>query len=304
MTSSVMEAAASASSSPNDPPPPSAWSSAPREPILPSLRGAIFRRSEELERSNLSSRVCVVLHGHGMTAKDMEDWADHLGLFQEDMHYVFLQAPSQWYAPASRFLPSWFTYTKEHEGVAEDEICKTAADAMLSGVAVSVKMALQHLDCKADLAETVCAGFSEGGCVALELASFVPFKAVFTLVSHRRSERARAPCFVHGTLLLPRAIPFTTPLGRCSIWVPRDTGRLLTTNTTCIPATSRCEGFYSNASEMRRRKTLRRLDEQLNRHTRKCKSHACSQHGPNRRVLPLARHPPKLEHTLLRQQQE
>ena len=193
MTSSVMEAAASASSSPNDPPPPSAWSSAPREPILPSLRGAIFRRSEELERSNLSSRVCVVLHGHGMTAKDMEDWADHLGLFQEDMHYVFLQAPSQWYAPASRFLPSWFTYTKEHEGVAEDEICKTAADAMLSGVAVSVKMALQHLDCKADLAETVCAGFSEGGCVALELASFVPFKAVFTLVSHRRSERARAP---------------------------------------------------------------------------------------------------------------
>lgn len=192
MRSSAPEAAACASSAPHDPSLPYTWS-LPSKPILPSLRGAVFHKSEKDERAKLSRRICVVLHGHGMTAKDMEDWVKHLGLFQEDMHYVFLQAPSQWYAPASRFLPSWFTYAKEYDGVAEDEICKTAADTMLTGVAIAVKTALQHLDCGADLAETICTGFSEGGCVALELATFVPFKAVITLVSHRRSERVRAP---------------------------------------------------------------------------------------------------------------
>ena len=131
------------------------------------------------------------MHGHGMTAKDMDEWMQHLQLYEENMHYVFLQAPFSWYAPASQFLPSWFAYTKEYEGLAEDEICEAEADAMLDRVDSTVQAVLLHLRCES--CNTVCVGFSEGGCIALELATRCPFKAVVTLVSHRRTTRACKP---------------------------------------------------------------------------------------------------------------
>lgn len=159
------------------------------EVILPSLRGAIFVKSPIAS----TNKVCVILHGHGMTAQDMQEWLQELGLFQENMHFVFLQAPSTWYAPGSRFIPSWFTYVEEFDGVREDIISHSSLEAVLHSLCSCIHMALstlsRTLSNQVRVQDTICAGFSEGGCVALELASMLPFKAVLTLVSHRRSHR-------------------------------------------------------------------------------------------------------------------
>ena len=104
---------------------------------LPALQGS------RLHQRTGSTDLCVVLHGHGMMASEMEEWL--LQFFADEfprLDVVFLQAPTRWNAAASRFLPSWLAYQQEFDGKQEDSI---DTDALLRTLA-DLERAVQHLN--------------------------------------------------------------------------------------------------------------------------------------------------------------
>ena len=156
--------------------------------ILPSLRSHRFRAA--LAEPLL--QCCVVLHGHGMSAVEMEEWWDGLQLWHALKHtsFCFLQAPTKWHALSSQFLPSWFTYTEEYGGAEEDRICLQSLEASIDAFELVLPKALERCAPGMEISQVSCIGLSEGGCMALELARRFPFKSVVTLASYRRSEFA------------------------------------------------------------------------------------------------------------------
>ena len=154
--------------------------------ILPSLRS--HRCRPALVAPTL--QCCVVLHGHGMSALEMEEWWEGLQLCVALRHtsFCFLQAPSKWHAASSLFLPSWFTYTEEYGGAQEDRVCLQDLEASLQALELVLPKALERCAPHVDISQVSCVGLSEGGCMALELARRIPFKSVVTLASYRRSD--------------------------------------------------------------------------------------------------------------------
>ena len=154
--------------------------------ILPSLRSHRFRPALAAP----ALQCCVVLHGHGMSALEMEEWWEGLQIRAAlgRTSFCFLQAPTKWHAASSLFLPSWFTYVQEFGGAQEDRICLQDLEASLQALEFVLPKALGRCAPHLDISQVSCVGLSEGGCMALELARRIPFKSVVTLASYRRSD--------------------------------------------------------------------------------------------------------------------
>lgn len=92
------------------------------EQLFPSLRRHCRYPTSEA-RNVATESLCIVLHGHGMEAQEMQDWlASPICANFPATQFVFLQAPSKWHSGSSMFLPSWFSYIEEFAGEREDVI--------------------------------------------------------------------------------------------------------------------------------------------------------------------------------------
>ena len=129
---------------------------------------------------------CYVLHGYGMRAADMLDWirADTRARLSH-VEFVFLQAPARWQTSPQTFGPSWLAYVEEFDGREEDRICEEALEDITASLAEAIGLA--------QAPTTAVVGLSEGGCLALHLATRLPLKAVVTMVAHRLRESAASP---------------------------------------------------------------------------------------------------------------
>jgi predicted esterase len=139
--------------------------------------------------------LCIVLHGHGMQARQMVEW------FEGDLcsalpmvGFLFLQAPTSWQVSSQEFLPSWLKYLREYDGEREDDICQED----LARATSELRAAVEHeAAAVGGLRKVVLLGLSQGGCMALELACLLPLAGVITLVSHRLRYHS------HARLLCP-----------------------------------------------------------------------------------------------------
>ena len=158
------------------------------EPRGSTMASVIALQGSRLHQRAGSHSLCVVLHGYGMQASEMEDWLlPHLAAVRPLLDVLFLQAPVQWNASSSRFVPSWLSYVHEFHGTKEDVVDARLLEQHLFDIRKGIDAV------KGPYTEVLLVGLSEGGCVALELAARYDFQAVVTLVSYRRRDFSHLP---------------------------------------------------------------------------------------------------------------
>jgi predicted esterase len=125
----------------------------------------------------------VFLHGFSMEASDLVEELERVCVACPGWRAVMPQAPRRRItAHGGEVSASWYDYLTDRDGLRED----VAELSSLRETRVSLRRLVQKEAHRlGDKGRVVLAGLSQGGCVALDLATREPVGAVLTVVAHR-----------------------------------------------------------------------------------------------------------------------
>jgi predicted esterase len=144
-------------------------------------------------RSGKHEATCVFLHGFSMRASELLDDFSRLGQLLPTWRFVLPQAPELAItAHGGHPACSWFDYLSDHEGAQEDTVDFFSLRLRKAELQKLVA-AEAALLAEGGLARLVLGGLSQGGQMALHLASQLRCRAVVTAVSCRLSASLSKP---------------------------------------------------------------------------------------------------------------
>lgn len=137
-----------------------------------------------------------LLHGFQCTADDVSEWGARL--------YDSLGGRAKMIMPTASKIPitahggeeqySWFDYLTDSEGEREDVVCQSDIRSACARLATLINQEVRRVG---RYTRVFLVGVSQGGCLALEIASKVELGGVVTVVGHRMYTSA------HRALLTP-----------------------------------------------------------------------------------------------------